>query len=239
MSAQKGLSNDKLKIIAAAAMAVDHIGAYLFPHIAMLRIIGRIAFPIFAFMVAEGCRYTRSKKKYLLNMFVLAIICQLLFFSFKPLNYVRIPVTFTLAIIIVYALDNFIKTFNDNFKTHQKAVSGFVLLTAVAAVWLLDKILVIDYGFYGCITPAMIYIVCCNADGKNINILNIQLVMLASALMFVYINYGGLQIYSFIAIPLISAYNGKRENLVPKYFFYIFYPLHLAAIYAVQMIFFR
>ncbi|MBQ7283259.1 MAG: hypothetical protein IJ339_02355 [Oscillospiraceae bacterium] len=236
MPAQKGLSNDKLKIIAAAAMAVDHVGAYLFPHIAMLRIIGRVAFPIFAFMVAEGCRYTRNRKKYLLNMFVLALICQLLFFPFKPLNYVRIPVTFTLAIIIVYALDNTVKTFNRDCKTRQKAVSGFVLLAAVAAVWLLDKILVIDYGFYGCITPAIIYTVCCNEDGKNINILNMQLIMLASALMLVYINYGGLQIYSFLAIPLISEYNGKRENLVPKYFFYIFYPLHLAIIYAVQMI---
>ena len=62
MCQSDGLSNDRLKIIAAAAMLIDHIGAYLLPQVRILRIIGRIAFPIFAFMIAEGCRYTKNKK---------------------------------------------------------------------------------------------------------------------------------------------------------------------------------
>lgn len=48
------LNGNMLKIIAAITMTIDHIGAILFPHILILRIIGRIAFPIFAFMIAEG-----------------------------------------------------------------------------------------------------------------------------------------------------------------------------------------
>ena len=61
-----------------------------------------------------------------------------------------------------------------------------------------------------------------------------ELLMLAMGLLLVYKEYGGVQIYSFLAIPLLWAYNGKRENILPKYFFYIFYPLHLAVILAVK-----
>ena len=50
MNSTTGLSNDRLKIIAVVAMVIDHIGSYLFPNAVMLRIIGRISFPIFAFM---------------------------------------------------------------------------------------------------------------------------------------------------------------------------------------------
>ena len=58
-----GLSGNALKIIGAITMLIDHMGVVLFPGIAILRIIGRISFPIFAFMIAEGCRYTKNKLK--------------------------------------------------------------------------------------------------------------------------------------------------------------------------------
>ena len=63
-----GLSNNQLKILALLTMTVDHIGAYLFPRVMLLRIVGRIAYPIFAYMIGEGCRYTRNPKKYLLTI---------------------------------------------------------------------------------------------------------------------------------------------------------------------------
>ena len=64
-----GLSGNSLKIIAAFAMLIDHVGIMFFPTVAIYRIIGRISFPIFAFMIAEGCRYTRNKLKYILAEF--------------------------------------------------------------------------------------------------------------------------------------------------------------------------
>ena len=57
------LSGNQLKIIAAISMTVDHLGFILFPSLIILRIIGRIAFPIFAYMIAEGCRYTKNEKR--------------------------------------------------------------------------------------------------------------------------------------------------------------------------------
>ena len=60
------LSGNMLKIIAAVSMFIDHMGAVLFPGVMIFRILGRIAFPIFAFMIAEGCRYTKNRIKYFL-----------------------------------------------------------------------------------------------------------------------------------------------------------------------------
>ena len=59
------LSGNMLKILGAVFMLIDHIGVVFFPEVKILRILGRISFPIFAFMIAEGCRYTRNKLRYL------------------------------------------------------------------------------------------------------------------------------------------------------------------------------
>ena len=61
-------TNNQLKIIAVASMLLDHVGTELFPQVTLLRIIGRLAFPVFSFMIAEGCFYTIDKKKYLLKI---------------------------------------------------------------------------------------------------------------------------------------------------------------------------
>ena len=60
------LTGNHLKLIAAFAMLLDHVGILLFPQIRLLRILGRLAYPIFAFMIAEGCRYTKNKLRYFL-----------------------------------------------------------------------------------------------------------------------------------------------------------------------------
>ena len=59
-----GLSGNQLKIIAMLTMLVDHIGVQLFPECIILRIIGRLSLPIFAYMIAEGCLHTRNRPKY-------------------------------------------------------------------------------------------------------------------------------------------------------------------------------
>ena len=61
-----GLTGNQLKLIALFAMTCDHVGMQIFPQLLWLRMIGRLAMPIYAFMIAEGCRHTRNRKKYLL-----------------------------------------------------------------------------------------------------------------------------------------------------------------------------
>ena len=71
-----GLSNNQLKIIAMISMFIDHLGLQIFPTESIYRIIGRIALPIFAYMIAEGCKYTRKRWLYLLKILSLGLICQ-------------------------------------------------------------------------------------------------------------------------------------------------------------------
>ncbi len=71
------LNGNTLKFIACITMLIDHVGLILFPQFAIFRILGRISFPLFAFMIAEGCRYTKNKLKHFLMIFGLGILCQL------------------------------------------------------------------------------------------------------------------------------------------------------------------
>lgn len=58
----KGLNSNQLKLLALLTMTVDHIGVHLFPQYPILRIIGRLAFPIYAYCIAEGCVHTKTAK---------------------------------------------------------------------------------------------------------------------------------------------------------------------------------
>ena len=73
------LSSNALKLIALLSMTVDHIGLLLFPRLRIARILGRIAFPIFAYMIAEGCRHTSRRARYLGTVFLLGAAMQVLF----------------------------------------------------------------------------------------------------------------------------------------------------------------
>ena len=99
------LTGNMLKIIALISMTVDHIGSILFPELIILRIVGRLAFPVFAYSIAEGCRYTQNRAKYFLRMFLLGILCQIVYYvTEKSLN-MCILITFSLSVIHIYALD--------------------------------------------------------------------------------------------------------------------------------------
>ena len=96
------LSGNALKIIAAISMLLDHIGVLLFPDLAILRYLGRIALPVFAFMIAEGCRHTRSMGKYLGTMALFALVCQAVDYFATGSLYMSILVTFTLSIGLIF-----------------------------------------------------------------------------------------------------------------------------------------
>ena len=70
------LSGFDLKIIAVITMIIDHAGAFLFPQAKILRIIGRISFPIFAFLICEGYEHTKDVKKYMLRLLLFAVISE-------------------------------------------------------------------------------------------------------------------------------------------------------------------
>ena len=80
------LSGNTLKILACIAMVIDHVGVLFFPSNMLYRKIGRLALPLFAFLLAEGCKYTRNKKKHFFLLAFFAGVCQCVYDVFAYLN---------------------------------------------------------------------------------------------------------------------------------------------------------
>ena len=222
----KPLTGNTLKILAALFMTIDHIGVILFPRVLALRIIGRLALPIFAFMIAEGCKYTRNKKKYFGMVFGLGAICQIVYYLFDGSLYFSILITFSLSILMIYALQF--------WKEKKTVLSGLVFAASVLPVYLLNRWLTIDYGFWGCMLPvfaALPHGTEYDSDAANTTTLGIGLVLLG-------ISTDLIQCLALLALPLLYAYNGKRGRLNLKYFFYIFYPAHLVILEGIAMLIF-
>ena len=100
------LTSNQLKLLAMVTMTLDHIGVHLFPQCLFLRIIGRLAMPIYAYMIAEGCAHTRNRKQYLLQLAGMAFVCQLVYFIAMGSLFQCILVTFSLSILLIYAIES-------------------------------------------------------------------------------------------------------------------------------------
>lgn len=223
-----GLTGNQLKLIALAAMTCDHIGVQLFPQAVFLRIIGRLAMPIFAYMIAQGCRYTRNRTRYLLTIAATALVCQLVYFFAMGSLYQCILVTFTLSVLLIYALDSLLK----KPSVPTAAVAVLALFSARFVSTVLPGLLPgtdfhIDYGFWGILLPAFIYF------GRE----KWQSLLLCAAGLILLSRGNSIQWYSLLALPLLALYNGTRGKANLKYLFYIYYPAHLVVIYLLGLLF--
>ncbi len=222
------LTGNQLKILALITMTIDHVGQTLFPEQPILCIIGRLAFPIFAYMIAEGCTYTKNRKRYLGLMAGLAFLCQLLYFFAEGSLYQCILVTFSLSIGIIYLID---------YTLQKRSGLGIILLCILLmAIFFVTELLPeklphvnfkIDYDFWGVMVPVLIYL-SKTRRGK--------LTMAAIGLVLVALSFGGIQWYSLISLVFLALYNGKRGKRNMKYLFYVYYPLHLVLIHLISRI---
>ena len=215
------LTSNQLKILALVTMTVDHIGAYLLPDLLILRIIGRLALPIYAYMIAEGCKHTRNRRKYLLQMAGMAALCQLVYFFAMGSLYQCILVTFTLSILLIYAYDT-------GSRLHLAvALLGVAFVTVALPRLLQGTDFAVDYGFFGVLVPVLTYF---GEDRRQ------KLVMCAVALVFLACVAGGIQWLGLLALVPLALYNGQRGKARMKGLFYWYYPLHLVAIYGVGLL---
>lgn len=232
----RNLTGNALKLIAAAAMVIDHVGLMFFPEVAELRILGRLALPIFAFMIAEGCRYTKSKVRYFLHIFCLAAICQAVYYVAQGSTYMCILVTFSLTILMIFALQGMQKAFASSASLWRKLACTGVFAATVALSWILNRHLQIDYGFWGCMVgvfAALLHPV--NEQSPRwMKQSWVHVLMLSLGLLILALDRGGVQIFSLMAVPLLLMYSGKRGKLSMKYFFYIFYPAHLVILQGIS-----
>jgi hypothetical protein len=236
------LSGNMLKIIAALAMLADRVGVLIFPQYDILRIIGRLAFPIFAFMIAEGCKYTRNITRYFFTIFGLAFVCQTVYFFFADSMFMCVLVTFSLSILAIFALNNF-KTmlFEKDCNSLFKLLAAGLFIACIAFIYFLNVIMQIDYGFWGCMLPvfATAFHMPKNCDIEALKKLDntyMSIAMIAFGLSPIIRSVGLIQEYSLWAIIPLLLYSGKRGKWNMKYFFYIFYPLHLVVLEIIYFI---
>ena len=105
MNKIKILNINTLKIIGVISMLFDHIGVFLFPNIFLFRLIGRIAYPIFAFALVEGCFYTKNRLKHFLVIFIMAILIQVAYLIAMKDYSLSIFMIFSFSIILIYLFD--------------------------------------------------------------------------------------------------------------------------------------
>ena len=233
-SLKKGcLSGSTLKIIAIIAMAIDHFAAsiilygilmqqnpsFLGHPVSMtipwwniyqvMRFIGRIGFPVFCFLLIEGFLHTSSKKKYATRLFLLPLVAEFPFdyalfnTPFAP-GYQNVFFTLFLGLLTIWAIDTVShKEINPNL---QWIVKILIAAAGCLTAWLLQT----DYDYKGIILILLLYLF---HDQKF-------LCTLVSCMSLLW------EAPACLAFIPINLYNGKR-GISLKYFFYLFYPVHL------------
>ena len=225
---RKGLSGNQLKLIAMICMTIDHIGCYTFPRILVLRIVGRLAFPIYAYMIAEGCRYTRSMGKYLGSLLVIAALCQIVYFVMMRSLYMCIMVTLSFSVGIIWL----IRLAEEKRNAAARVAAAAAIVLAFFAAEILPRLLTgtdydIDYGFLGIILPVVVYL----GRGKAQKLLGATLVLGLLAYATATVQWFGL-----LTVPLLALYGGHRGKYKLKWLFYLYYPLHLVLIWLVAIV---
>ena len=236
------LNANIIKILAALFMVLDHVGYMLFPKIEILRILGRLSMPLFAFMIAEGATFTRNKFRYFLLIFLLGVIFQVVYFFVYESLYMGILITFSLSIIMIYTLQ-FFKSKMLGGKLFEKIYSFLLFALSIFTTYILNLLFKIDYGFWGCLLPLFATLLRFDYVDKNSGALKrvdnipLNLISFAVGLILLCLSFGKNQYYSLLALPILFFYSGDKGKLNLKYFFYIFYPLHMVIIYAISLLF--
>lgn len=215
---QFGIDGFTLKWIALITMAIDHTGMVLFPQYRIMRFIGRLAFPIYCFLLVEGAVHTSNPKKYLERLLSFAILSEI------PFNLVcsgkiwysggqNVFFTLSLGLIVILCLQR--------WGMRPKSIAVALALIVAA------ECLGVDYGGGGVLIILAFYL--CRMRPLKMS------VAFAGITAFC---YGGVQNYAIASLIPILCYNGKRGRSM-KYFFYVFYPLHLLLLYYLRGKFFR
>ena len=197
------MTGAQLKLLALAAMTLDHIGAVLLPQVRLLRIIGRLAMPIYCFLLGEGLRHTHSLPRYLGRLLALAVLSEWPFDL--ALSGGTDPgcqnVFFTLALgLAALALIR---------SGRQGTWFG------AAALAVLAQALHADYGWYG---VALTLLLGCGA-GRSVTASGMALLTLGA--------FGfSVQLWALAALPLLWSYRGEQGQRL-GFWTYLYYPAHL------------
>ena len=211
-----------LKILALVTMIIDHVGAVFFPEWIWLRYIGRLAMPIYTFLLVQGYVYTKNFTRYAARLGVFALLSEVpydLLFKRTLLEFGKQNVMFTLliALLVLRLLDESAKKRN------------VLLFLCAVGLTALAQYLSVDYGVYGVLMVLCFYLF---RKYRGFDTLAF------SALTYARCTQTGndVQLWAIAAGIPILLYNGKKGPFSLKYFFYFAYPVHLLVLYAVRYV---
>lgn len=255
---RKGLSQESLKLIACVTMLIDHIGATLVmllltrssvhaPEYELIRgiyyamrIIGRIAFPIYCFLLVEGAHHTRNPKKYALRLFIGMLLSEIPFdlaFSMTWLEHdwnLLTPILgFNLAfnsVMITLLLGFFMIE-------AMKRVKGFWKAVMILPFYILAEVLNTDYAGMGILLIAVFALTRGRAHGNWLRLAGCAVVLCAD--IGTMLRYGigaGMESFAMFALIPIAFYDGRKltSSKAVQWAFYLFYPVHIALLALLQ-----
>lgn len=216
------MSSFALHIWAMLLMLCDHLQLTLLPDLPILRCVGRLAFPLFAFMAVEGYLHTRSLKKYLLRLLMLAVISEIPFdllvsgSVFDPMHQ-NVIWTIILGLCCIRAFEN--------ISAGRKMMLSAVVIIASLAAAIIARA---DYSSAGVLTLLAFY-------AFRGNTVRCRLMQLLSLAFINLVLLGGIefafpyQALAVLSLPIIWLYDGSQgpHNGFIKAANYLFYPAHM------------
>ena len=227
LSVKPGLRFDAfaLKLIAITAMAVDHIGALIYPEALWLRVAGRLAMPIIAFLLVEGYHHTRHRGRYLLRLLVFAVLAQPVYRLVFPHGF-NVFFDLLVGLCVIWAAERI---------RSRWLVAGLLLAVGAAGFYV-----TLDWWH---LAVFMIFVFHVTRGRVGWTVAALGGLLLANAGLFAVVSARigdpSYQLINFInlgcilALPLLSRYNGLRGRDC-RYLFYVFYPAHLLVIHAIM-----
>ncbi len=218
----ESMNTKTLKWIALILMTIDHIGVHLVknPSIYLtLKIIGRGAYPLYAFMLVNGFIHTKNMKKYFFRLFIFAALIELsylILYLYNGTNYLlrnNIMLTLFASLLSLYLISH--------QKWHIKSLTILVLV--------ISYLLKIDGSIYAILMVLFFYL----SPSVWFNLLAL------AVLNFVFIWFEAMPAYqwaSLYVIPLLFFYNGQYGK-INRYFHYFYYPLHILVILLIKVLF--
>lgn len=243
-----------LQLIAIVTMTIDHVAWVIFPGFSynpiaiIMHILGRITFPIFAFFIAEGYHYTRNKYKYLLRICIFGLISHVPYMMLSTSFVEYGPMCF-----IPFATGNGILRFMNQGSILWSYAVGLLMLIVndskkikpVFKVLLVLFLCVVSFpSDFSCVGSLVVLAIGTNREKPLKQILfSLSYIAMYVAIycLTLDLGYGLIQLGTVLAIPLLFLYNGKKSNNITinkimKWFFYIYYPLHLLILGIIKMV---
>lgn len=201
-----------IQCIAALTMLIDHIGAVFFPTVLGFRAIGRLSFPLFAFGIAQGVRYTSDFRKYILRILIAAVVSQPIYmklFAMTQLNPLFMLACGALALHF--------------WKKEKKAFAGILLFGSA----FVDM----SYGWYGIWT--IFFFGFYGVKGSLCFYGQVIINGLYGLTTGAWVQILSLFSFGFLDGKWRIAALSKKQ---PRYFFYVFYPLHLLVLWGIKVV---